>query len=284
MQRRLRAAPLWATVVLAVAVLILVALTASGARGVPGSETRPPPFLIEIDILAATRIVLGLLAGLAALLVVLLLWPGGPPIRFPERKKSSPIKMLAGIVLLFAILLALQPFFNRTEAGPEPTGTGDAATQTEMTVSQESGSRWGLIILGGAVLLVIVGASAAIRRDVDPEVATAPSAPAEVTEVIDSVLSQLEVSTDPRRVVIGAYARMEGVLTAAGLPRRNSEAPLEYLGRALRRLAVSRAAVGRLTALFEVARFSHHDVDPDMGREAIAALNEIRSELSEVAS
>jgi hypothetical protein len=284
MQRRLTAAPRWATAVLAVAALVLVILTAFGARRLPGSETRPPPFLIGIDVLAATRIVLGVLAGLAVLLVVLLLLPGGPPIKLPERKKSSPLRLLAGITLLFAIALLLQPLFNRSEQPPVLTGTGDSLTQTEISSSQESGSRWGLIILGGAVLLMMIGVAAATRPAVDPEVVIDPSGPAEVTGVIDMVLAQLEQSTDPRRVVIGAYARMERAFTASGLPRRTSEAPLEYLARALRRLAVSRSAVGRLTALFEVARFSHHEIDPDMGREAIAALNDIRSELSGVVS
>jgi hypothetical protein len=105
-----------------------------------------------------------------------------------------------------------------------------------------------------------------------------------VSDVIDSVLADLEESSDAREVVIGAYVRMENVLTLAGLPRHASEAPLEYLARSLLRLRVGRPAITRLTSLFEVARFSHHEIHPQMGREAIAALRDIRNDLSGVTS
>jgi len=49
MRRRLTATPRWAAALLAVAVLVLVTLAAMGAQDLPGSETRPPPFAIDID-------------------------------------------------------------------------------------------------------------------------------------------------------------------------------------------------------------------------------------------
>jgi hypothetical protein len=282
-RRRLTPTPKWAAAILALAVLVLVSLVALGARGLPGSETRPPPFLIDIDVLAVFRIMMGIFAGLMALLIILLLVPGGPPIKLPERKKFSPFKFLAGMVLLYVILMMLQPFADRTEEEAEPLSAGDATTEIDSTGIQQSGSRWGLIILGGAVLLVVLGVAAVARPGVEPEESVETAAPAQVTGVIDSILAELEKSTDPREVVIGAYARMERALMGAGVPRHPSEAPLEYLARSLRRLQVSHSAITRLTALFELARFSDHDIHPQMGREAIAALSNIRSELRGVA-
>ncbi|MDR9450308.1 MAG: DUF4129 domain-containing protein [Acidimicrobiia bacterium] len=279
---RLTPAPRWAAAVLGGAVLVLVTLAALGARGLPGNETRPPPFPVDLDLLVVFRIMMGILAGLMVLLIILLLLPGGPPIQLPERKRSSPFKLLGGIVLLFAILMILQPFADRTEEETVTSGTGKAVTETDTTRIQQSGSRWGLIILGGAVLLVVLGVAAVARPGVEPEETVETTAPARVAGVIDSILAELEESTDPREVVIGAYARMERALMAAGVPRHPSEAPLEYLARSLRRLHVGRAAITRLTALFELARFSDHDILPDMGREAVAALSNLRSELSEV--
>jgi hypothetical protein len=284
MQRRLTPAPNWAVGVLAVAVLVLVALAALGARGLPGSEMRPPPFAIDFDLLAVARIVLGILAGFGALLLILLLLPGGPPIELPERKKSSTLGMLAGIALLFAVLLLLQPLFNRTEEELPLAEKGDAATTIEIPGNQPSGSRWGLIILGGAILLVVFGVAAATRAIPDEPEPETTDPPVALQGVIDSVLAELENSDDPRKVVIGAYARMERVFTAAGLPPRRSEAPLEYLARSLRDLDIGRPAVGRLTRLFEVARFSDHQILPELAIEAVAALRDIRNELSGAAS
>jgi hypothetical protein len=105
--------------------------------------------------------------------------------------------------------------------------------------------------------------------------------------------------------VIAAWARMERGLAAAGLPRRASEAPLEYAGRVLATAAgppghpfgtlptagppggppdrtppVRPASVRRLTDLFERAKFSHHTIDRAMRDEAVAALRAVRADLA----
>jgi hypothetical protein len=281
--RRLTSAPKWAAVVLAAAVLVLVALTALAARGLPGSETRPPPFPLEIDLLMILRIMLGIMAGLIALLVILLLLPGGPPIKLPPRKKASPFKLLAAIVLFFVILVILQPFAGRQDDQAPPTADAASVDEVDLIGFQQSGSRWGLIILAGAVLLVVFGVAMTTRPEVEVEANVESAGPEIVTGVIDAVLAELEGSADPREVVIAAYARMERALRSAGLPRHPSEAPLEYLARSLRRLYVTRPAVTRLTRLFEIARFSDHVIGPEMGEEAVESLQAVRDELTGVA-
>ena len=79
--------------------------------------------------------------------------------------------------------------------------------------------------------------------------------------------------------MIAAYARMERALGAFGLPRDPAEAPDEYLRRILADLDVSRRATSRLTALFAWAKFSGHDVAPEMKEEAIDGARSRPSEL-----
>ena len=100
-----------------------------------------------------------------------------------------------------------------------------------------------------------------------------------LADVLDESLDDLRAERDPRRAVIRAYARLERVLAAHGIPRRPSDAPLEYLNRVLLGLSVSTESVQRLTPLFERAKFSHHDVGPEMKDEAIAALQTMQDEL-----
>ncbi len=97
--------------------------------------------------------------------------------------------------------------------------------------------------------------------------------------MLDETLDDLRAEADPRRAVIAAYARMERALGAYGLPRSPSEAPDEYLQRIFGDLEVSRLATSRLTALFSWAKFSGHDVAPEMKQEAIEALEAVREEL-----
>ena len=100
-----------------------------------------------------------------------------------------------------------------------------------------------------------------------------------LADVLDETLDDLRAETDPRRAVIAAYARMERALAAYGLPRSPAEAPDEYLQRIFADLDVSGRATSRLTALFTWAKFSGHDVAPEMKQEAIEALEAVREEL-----
>jgi hypothetical protein len=72
---------------------------------------------------------------------------------------------------------------------------------------------------------------------------------------------------------------MEDVLALNGLPRRAPEAPREYLDRALTRMNVSQRSLVSLTNLFELAKFSPHEIHEGNREEAIRALADVRDEL-----
>jgi len=135
-----------------------------------------------------------------------------------------------------------------------------------------------LIVLGVLAVAIIGWAIArrARRRSLPPMPESLYPA---LTDVLEETLDDLRAETDPRKAVIGAYARMERTLGAYGLPRLPAEAPDEYLKRIFADLEVSRRSVSRLTALFSWAKFSGHDVAPEMKDEAIAALEAVGNEL-----
>lgn len=106
----------------------------------------------------------------------------------------------------------------------------------------------------------------------------------DLTAGLDQGLEELASGADPRQAVIHAYARMEHSLARSGLARQAQETPLEYLARTLGRIHASRAALARLTDLFETARFSVATVDQRMRQEAEAALAELRREIEQEAA
>ncbi len=137
-----------------------------------------------------------------------------------------------------------------------------------------------LIVAGvalAAMIAIVVAQLAADRRRRRP-----PKTPAErLVELLDDTLEDLEREPDPRRAVIGAWARMEAGLAAAGLPRHPSEAPFEYAARVLESALARPDSVHRLTGLFERAKFSHHTIGQADRDQAIAALRAVRQELAE---
>ena len=97
--------------------------------------------------------------------------------------------------------------------------------------------------------------------------------------MLSETLDDLRREPDPRKAVIGAYSKMERTLAARGFARRESEAPLEYLGRILGIVEGSGHSARRLTRLFERARFSPHEIDQRMKDDAIDSLVGLRAQL-----
>ena len=141
---------------------------------------------------------------------------------------------------------------------------------------------WVPAVIVLAIVLGVAGSALAIyvrkRRGGDDWAREAKLAAA-LDEVLADSLDDLRNDPDPRRAVIRAYARMEKTFAAYGVPRDESEAPLEYMARALDSLSVSVSSVRRLTQLFSRAKFSPHEVDATMKDDAIEALVGLRAEL-----
>ena len=142
--------------------------------------------------------------------------------------------------------------------------------------------QWPVVLLFVALGLLLVGWYAARRRHAAQrrlELTGDAVLAAVVAESIGDAIDDLEAEPDARRAVIAAYARMEGVLARHGLRRTPSETSLEYLRRLLLGVTARGDAVQTLTGLFEEARFSGHQIDAGMKRDAIAALLTIRDDL-----
>jgi uncharacterized protein DUF4129 len=159
--------------------------------------------------------------------------------------------------------------------------TGGAGANAHNNPGKQIPFDWlpAIVILSVAVVGAAVVAYIMFRRPPRRQPTQAELA-AQLSAVLDDSLDDLRAELDPRKAVIATYARMERTLAGAGLPRSPAETPLEYLGRVLRELLhTSAEAVSRLTALFERAKFSPHEINPGMKNDAIDALVTVRDEL-----
>ncbi len=134
-----------------------------------------------------------------------------------------------------------------------------------------------LATAGGLIVLGIIGVRA-MRRS-RAHLAEQFTLERQFESLLDETLDDLYTNPDLRGAIVAAYARMEKLFAARGLARDASETSMEYLGRAVGELRASGAALGRLTGLFQWAKFSTHEVDEPMRHEAIQALTEVRDEL-----
>lgn len=270
---------------LGLAILALFAVVAAATSGHTGgtgatghASARQLSYLISAYLVVA--------AATAVLMVFLLVTRRVPvPARKPRRDLRSLLFFLVAIGLVVG-LLQLRYFHNlhlRSQTAPGvqvPTLAQPKDRQDKKTPPLHF--TWIPLVvlgsLGGAGALVYL-----VYRRRRPGFREPLPVTAELERILGDALDDLRRERDPRRAVIAAYARMESLLAARGLARREAEAPFEYLPRVLAELRAGSGSAFELTALFERAKFSHHTIGADLKEDAIVALATVRDELREAA-
>jgi hypothetical protein len=209
------------------------------------------------------------------------------------KKKSFMARLIQNVltvaffgVLAFVVLYLKRHnghIFNLNTKALQNLGPAKHAHRGGKATAFEPAFEWPVLAVAIA-LLTTVGVFAYVghrRRALRNAVPLEPTVAEDFVATISDAIGDLEAEQDARLAVIAAYARMEGVLARHGLRRRPSETPVEYLGRILGDLTSRSDAVARLTALFEEAKFSRHEIDAAMKRDAIDALRAIRTDLQE---
>lgn len=264
--------------------LALVGL-AAGERWRAGegrAEGSVPVLLID-----AMLVVGAILGGVTMVLFALVYGGSYGSVAIERRRRSSTMRVLTSvaivIIAIFAVVAIRKAWGERfgNDRRPEAGQVG-ASEQVEGRPGANGDRTLDWRFVGGAFVVAVIGSAYAARlllRNVHDPDADDDTAGA-VAAILDDTLQDIRDERDPRRAVVAAYARMERALAAHGLPRQRSEAPAEYLERALEELSASASSASRLTRLFEWARFSQHPVEPGMKQEAIQALEAVRDELT----
>jgi hypothetical protein len=271
------------TTVGVLAALALVAVAARGATSAGASGVRRPSELLLDFLVSLYVVLLGL--GLVLVVVLLVLRRHARPAELDPRKNALRSLVVVSVLVAASFLLVRLVELRNPELDfrlrrPPPAAEEEATPQAGGEVYEAEFAWLPMLVLG---LLALAGGLAWWRagraRGRARERAVGPTLAETLADVLAETLESLRADPDPRRAVIRAYARLERVAAASGVPRRPAEAPLEYLGRLLAGLDVGPAAVRRLTTLFERAKFSHHAVDDSMKQEAIAALESVQEDL-----
>jgi Domain of unknown function (DUF4129) len=279
-----------ARLILLVLVLLgLVALASRPATSAGSGELSAPVWIgVASDTIAQTLLIVLLVAALVATAInlwAILPLPRGVP-------RSRPLSASITAYLYFAaavcFLILLRERFPRLPTAPTQSSGGAFGLGNATAPLGGHAISWLSFLMALAIILAAGGlfvrwwrstggSGAAGRR------ASASAEPINrVAAAVEDSLDQLRAEADPRRAVIAAYARLEADLKAVGRPRQPAEAPLEYLARILSGFGVGSAALRRLTDLFEWAKFSQHAVDQSMKEDAIAALLQVRADLSDM--
>jgi hypothetical protein len=124
-----------------------------------------------------------------------------------------------------------------------------------------------------ALMVLVVLAERVVRWWASPLAAgTGPPLHDAVAESLDD----LRAEPDARAAIIRAYRRFELALSAARVPRAAWQTPSEFMRAVLAQASMPAAPVERLTALFELARFSDRPLGADARAAACDCLDEVK--------
>ena len=273
---------------LAALVILLLAVAVASTGSVPAGSSGPRRLSTQFADALISLFLLLMVAGVGLWAYILLIRKDAVAEALANRDRRRPWVSFASFAVM-AILLAgfvrwvsvdeglrqrIRSIGQRSAAAR--SGKGSLGQNGDYEPKFATGPVLVVLVVLGIVLVAFYLSYRARRRRLEPP---AGSLLPTLGDVLDETLDDLRAEADPRRAVIAAYARMERALAAYGLPRDAAEAPDEYLKRILVDLDVSRRATSRLTALFSWAKFSSHDVAPEMKQEAIEALEAVREEL-----
>jgi hypothetical protein len=273
------------TLAVAAAVVVLVAVVAvasggSTPSGAVGAHRPSEGFLDAV----VSLFVVGMAIATVVVAVMVSFFGRYQPDGSPRKRKStvqSLVTFLVAMALLTIVVRSLAGSVGPRLRPPAPQGAAGGGDSSAASARYEPEfTVWPVLAVAALAGIAVVAwwlAARGRRQAREPHGTTPAEA---LADVLAETLDDLRAERDPRRAVIAAYARMERALAASGLPRDPSEAPEEYLRKILSDLAVTGRAAARLTSLFAWARFSGHDVRPEMKEEAIETLEQVQHELA----
>ena len=253
----------------AVAGWVAIMVVAGGPR--PGSRTWIG--LPALDDLMAVAFL--------ALVVWAMVWTARVLRVRPGAKQPGPANLITlwlGLAVALAVLMANPSIVKRLlEIGPTEVAENDTADLIE----DEEPAPVDFAITANQVYIALaaIGAWMTItavsrrRHGTDAE-------STDITEdaidgddlslVVQAMVDDLDVGSDPRAAVLSAYHRLEQALADQDHPRRATETPTEHLDRAFERLPIDRTPFLRLARRYELARFSTEPIT-EVDRDRAAA-------------
>ncbi len=100
-----------------------------------------------------------------------------------------------------------------------------------------------------------------------------------VKEFVEEAIYQVKIGKDARGAILAAYKEMEKLMRTRGVKAEKYFTPREFRDFALEKLNLDEKPVNTLTALFEKARYSTHEMDESERQQALSALEAIRDGL-----
>ena len=193
---------------------------------------------------------------------------------YRRRVAINALAEIASFILAFGLIGVVFLMGNRLNL--TPSNNGVSGSQAGSHGAPLPGGNFAVILIFSILFGVIVAISLSrIYRTEKREITVQRSA----REYVEEALYQVRIGKDVRGAILSAYKEMESLMRQHGVESKKYYTPREFERFALETLKISKKPVDTLTSLFELARYSKHEMNEEHRKEAIAALEAIRNEM-----
>ena len=202
------------------------------------------------------------------------------------RRTMAPVLMFIAALALFdgfknylGIDIAGALLGPQEIAGPPLLTSPEGDARPEVHSALASGVVEGLLLTLALIgFAVVAWLYLAILPERTKGATPAPN-PADLHKAVEDSLDDLRHLPDARLAIIRCYDRFERVLAGADVRRPAWQTVMEFMRTALKQAWLPRDSVRELTQLFEIARFSRHEVGPHHRERAWQALMAVKAAL-----
>jgi hypothetical protein len=272
----------------ALAFLVGLASAASPWRSSHGARSAPAALLQVVPALGGVALVMGLLVLWVATPTPERRWPrkrrrltsgdfeGAREAGWGAGKAAAAVLVAAAALCLAAWPLLTSPSDSSSGAVPTTPVTTRASLPAEDAAGRGRAVHlWWLVLPAALAFALLAPAAIVIRRRRRPKTRVGAGELSVRARAVRLSIARLEDERDPRRAIVLAYESMEDAFGEAEVVRARDETASEFLPRAMRRVPVGAEAAATLTARFEEARFSTHEIVETHRREALEALRRV---------
>lgn len=277
---------LFAALIIAAGLAFNLANLDTGGEAIPGpSPTSPSSPFGVFDPLVAEALFFGVLAVVAAILVILYLLRQRSARMPGTRRRRSWTDLVATLVaflLLMSVLFLWPDIAARTGTKPPPSNTTANGNATPTVVTIAGGIPLGFF-LAGALLVAVVALALFLRVGLKlgrgGDVSIPGNRRLAAAQAVSAALAELQLGGDVRTVILACYQRFCSFLGVRGLTEQDTLTAWELEDLAVTELAVSAESAESLTSLFEEARYSEHPLGEGDRDRAVRSLERIRADL-----
>ncbi len=205
-----------------------------------------------------------------------------------QKDKSMFVKLGAtavgcGIGAAFFVIASMMGDMNLTREEVNQTAS-EAGASNGGGFTGIAGSSMGMIVLmvlviGIFTLFAYQGAKSYLNKNV--EIKKDEEIQEQFSNTIDETVEELYSGKDVRSTIIRAYQKMCRTLEDTGVSQDESLTPREFKNRVTGRLDVSNKSISDMTAVFEEARYSRHEMGDNDRRRALDNLEALQKEMEE---